>query len=230
MGMSICKDSMKFDLAIFAGGLATRLMNTESRPKPLVDINGITLLSRLIISLEKTNFFKSFNILTCCESQIFAEILSKEIKGLPYKICHEPNRSGRIGAISNFLILNESIDNFFVCNGDTLFNNLHDLKIPKKIHELSEEPTVFLAPNDLSRNDYKKVYIENDDKNYFQNSGLIYLSRKWFFKVIKNKPKINDIDEALFSKGVDLNYAFLNATLLDAGTPSRLAHIRRILK
>ena len=40
MEMSICRDSMKFDLAIFAGGLGTRLMNTESRPKPLVDING----------------------------------------------------------------------------------------------------------------------------------------------------------------------------------------------
>ena len=85
MGMSICKDSMKFDLAIFAGGLGSRLMNTESMPKPLVDINGITLLSRLILSLEQTNSFKSFYILTCCNSAIFLEKLNNEIKVYPIR-------------------------------------------------------------------------------------------------------------------------------------------------
>ena len=101
MGMSICKDSVKFDLAIFAGGLGSRLMNTESMPKPLVDINGITLLSRLILSLEQQTHLKAF-IYTCCNSAIFLEKLNNEIKGLPYKICNEDNRTGRIGAINNF--------------------------------------------------------------------------------------------------------------------------------
>ena len=230
MGMSICKDSMKFDLAIFAGGLGSRLMNTESMPKPLVDINGITLLSRLILSLEQTNSFKSFYILTCCNSAIFLEKLNNEIKGLPYKICNEDNRTGRIGAINNFLLLNKNIDKFFVCNGDTLFTGLDNFEIPKSINKYPEEPTIFLTSADLSRNDYKKVKLDNVNKNHYQNSGLIYFSRKWFSDMQNKKPNLRDIDEVLFSNDFHLNYAFLNSSLLDAGTPSRLAQIRKIIK
>ena len=113
MGMFIYKDNMKFDIAIFAGGLGSRLKNTESRPKPLVDINGKSLLSRLINSLEKTNLFLNFHILTCIESKIFNEVLEQEIKNTSYIIYEEQKRSGRIGALKNFLNSNVKVEKFF---------------------------------------------------------------------------------------------------------------------
>ena len=177
MGMSICKDRMKFDIAIFAGGLGTRLLNTESRPKPLVDINGRTLLTRLIDSLEKTNLFAAFHILVCCESEIYNEFLKKEIKPSRFIVYDEPIRSGRIGALKHFLKSNKKVfiyflirfsknlstfflksnkkvDKFFVCNGDTLFQNLDGLAITKSIEKFNLDPIIFLVNNDFSRKDY----------------------------------------------------------------------------
>ena len=54
-----------YEIVFFAGGLGTRLKNSESLPKPLIDINGKTLLSRIINTFEATNLFHKFHILTC---------------------------------------------------------------------------------------------------------------------------------------------------------------------
>ena len=75
-----CKDKMKYSLAIFAGGLGSRLLNTEDCPKPIVDINGLSLLSRIILSFQKTGIFKDFYILTCFDSKLFESILFKELR------------------------------------------------------------------------------------------------------------------------------------------------------
>ena len=229
MGMFIYKDNMKFDIAIFAGGLGSRLKNTESRPKPLVDINGKSLLSRLIISLEKTNLFFTFHILTCLESKIFHEVLEKEIKNSTFIIYEEQKRSGRIGALKNFLNCNSKADKFFVCNGDTLFQNLNANIISKSIKNSSLDPIIFLANSDPNRNDYKKVFLGSDLKSNYQNSGLFFLHRKWFCQKIVEMPNLLDIDDMLFSGKINSRFTFLETSLLDAGTPERLSYIRSIL-
>ena len=229
MGMSICKDNMKFDIAIFAGGLGTRLLNTESRPKPLVDINGRTLLTRIIDSLEKTNLFAAFHILVCCESEIYNKTLEKEIKPSRFIVYDEPIRSGRIGALKHFLNANKKINKFFVCNGDTLFQNLDGLEITKSIEKFNIDPIIFLVNNDFSRKDYKKVFLGDGLNNHYQNSGLFFMSREWFSKKITKMPHFSDIDEILFSRNVKADYSILDIKVLDAGTPDRLSYIRSII-
>lgn len=224
--MFTCKDNLKFDIAIFAGGLGSRLKNTESRPKPLVDINGKSLLSRLIISLERTNLFLKFHILTCTDSNIFYDILDREIQDSSFIIHNEKNRSGRIGAIKYFLSSNKEIHQFFVCNGDTLFQNLIANNISKAINQYSHDPIVFLANNDSTRKDYKKVTLNKDFKNSYQNSGLCFFTREWFCKKVIEMPNLKDIDEIIFSNKIKINYSILGTSLLDAGTPDRLSYIR----
>ncbi len=229
MEMFTYKDNLKFDIAILAGGLGSRLNNTESRPKPLVDINGKSLLSRLIVSLEKTNLISKFHILTCNESRIFDEILGKEIQSTLYDVYSEPKRSGRIGAIKYFLTCNTKVDKFFVCNGDTLFRNLIANNILDSVKKFNSEPIIYLANDDSTREDYKKVFLDNHLKSYYQNSGLFFLTREWFCKKIIEMPNLLDIDEILFSSEIKVNYGFLDTSLLDAGTPDRLSYIRSII-
>ena len=50
----------KHSLVLFAGGLGTRLRNTETVPKPLVDINGLSLLSRIILQFHATGVFDEY--------------------------------------------------------------------------------------------------------------------------------------------------------------------------
>ena len=100
-----------------------------------------------------------------------------------------------------------------------------------QLKDLKKKPIVFLAEQDTSRNDYKKITLSigNKFRNY-QNSGLVYLSREWFnLSVLKNK-KFMDIDEHLFHKDNLIEMSILSTSLIDAGTPKRLKSLRDIYK
>ena len=124
---------MSHHIVFLAGGLGSRLKNTENKPKPLVDINGLSLISRIISSFYQTKLFKKFHILTCLNSDLFQEILKIEIPDIDYKIYTEEKRTGRLGALKFFLNSQSYIDKFFVCNADTIFLNLIPSEIPKPI-------------------------------------------------------------------------------------------------
>ena len=229
--MSFFKDKMSHHIVLLAGGLGSRLENTEIRPKPLVDINGLSLISRIILSFYKTKLFKKFHILTCLNSDLFKEILKIEIPNIDYKIYTEEKRTGRLGALKFFLNSQSYIDRFFVCNADTIFLNLIQSEIERSVERFKKKPIVFLAEQDTSRNDYKKITLSigNKFRNY-QNSGLVYLSREWFnLSVLKNK-KFMDIDEHLFHKDNLIEMSLLSTSLIDAGTPKRLKSLRDIYK
>ena len=220
---------MKYHIAILAGGLGSRLNKTEPMPKPLVDINGISLISRIIYSLNKTGLFKCFHILTCCDNGLYKEILEKEVKSIKFIIYNEINRTGRVGAIENFLSSQDSIDNFFVCNGDTIFLKIKSSEIITPVRNFNFKPIIYLAMPDPSRNDYKSIRIKkNSPEN--QNSGLFFISRSWFNKYNKVYPDLKDIDDLLFLSEESSNLYILSTSLLDAGTPERLSNIRRLVK
>ena len=47
------------ELIIFAGGLGSRLNGTEKMPKPLVPINGLAMLTRIIKEFERLEYSPS---------------------------------------------------------------------------------------------------------------------------------------------------------------------------
>ena len=90
---------MSHHIVFLAGGLGSRLKNTENKPKPLVDINGLRLISRIISSFYQTKLFKKFHILTCLNSDLFQEILKIEIPDINYGIKLEQPGATGIGIV-----------------------------------------------------------------------------------------------------------------------------------
>ena len=221
---------MEYHIVILAGGNAPRLNNTESRPKPLVDINGFSLISRLILSFYQSKIFCNFHILTCYDSILYEEILEKEIPNIKYKIYDEQKRTGRVGALKFFLNKEKNIQKFFICNGDTLFLNLCSKEICTPIHESNTKPIAYLAYGDTSRNDYKEIKLKNKNQySGYQNSGLIFLTRNWLKNSFNKNPSFDDIDQHLFKYEESCSYALLSTSILDGGTPARLTKIRDLL-
>ncbi len=221
---------MKYHIAIFAGGLGSRLNKTESKPKPLVEINGLSMLSRIIISFQKTGLFKCFHILTCCDNGLFKDTLLKEIKSINFVVHNQINRDGRIGALKNFLNSQKFADKFFVCNGDTIFNNLIASEIENPLNKFDFKPITYLALPDKTRTDYKALTINSKTNNLeLQNSGLFFMCRSWLFYAIKQYPNAKDIDELLFSCEGSSKLSLLSTSLFDAGTPERLSFIRSFI-
>ena len=219
---------MKYDLAIFAGGLGTRLLNTEDLPKPLVNINGLSLLSRIIISFNKTGIFKKFYILTCFDADLFSKILRKEIPNIEYLIYEEGQRAGRLSALMKFFESKSDIEQMFVCNGDTFFLNLDKDEIINPLEKISSKPITYLVNCDSSRNDYKVVRFMK--KNNFQNSGFFFINKNWLSDSINKNPLFGDIDDHLFFDEESSKYALLSTSILDCGTPPRLSKMRSIIK
>tara|TARA_B100000575_G_C23063574_1_gene612353 strand:- start:7 stop:675 length:669 start_codon:yes stop_codon:yes gene_type:complete len=222
---------MKNNLVIFAGGLGSRLLNSEKVPKPLVNINGKSLLSRIILSFYSKKIISNFHILTCFESNLFKKILHKEIPHIHLTVHEEGLRTGRSGALKYFLDVQNMIDKFFVCNGDTYFMNIKKNEILDPLNSFEYKPIVYLAPTDNTRNDFKQINLNfGKVAKSFQNSGLIYLNKDWFKNKVLKKNNLKDIDDYLFSNKNNSEYAFLSNQILDAGTPDRLSKLRDILR
>tara|TARA_B100000700_G_C15062474_1_gene866800 strand:- start:4236 stop:4904 length:669 start_codon:yes stop_codon:yes gene_type:complete len=221
-----------YEMAIFAGGLGTRLKNTEILPKPFVDINGKSLISRIIESFYSTGLFYSFHILTCCDKDNYSSILTKELPELNVFVYNEPKRTGRTGALKYFLEKNTSIKEFFVANGDTLFSNISSVELEEGINtSFKDLPVTFLAKPDPKRNDYLSVtHVNSKEFKNMQNSGLFYISRNWLDIIVFKSKDLKDIDYYLFELNQSSISFPLNTFLYDAGTPERLKQIREEIK
>ena len=221
-----------YEIVFFAGGLGTRLKNSEFLPKPLVDINGKTLLSRIINTFEATKLFHKYHILTCLNSDIYDDLLIKEHSNLDLNIYTEPQRSGRTGALKYFLEENAIIKNFFVANGDTLFSNLLSNAITSAVNSCKKDiPITFLGKPDPFRNDYLTVK-KNGNENFqkMQNSGLFYISRTWLNEKVFVNKELEDLDYYIYKLNFEIMTYSLECNLYDAGTPERLMKIRTLIK
>ena len=217
-----------YSLVLFAGGLGTRLQNTETLPKPLVDINGFSLLSRIIHQFSSIKVFSEFILLTCGDDSEFRSKIASELPDLNVSFCNEPVRSGRLGALKYYIGQSYAQESFFICNADTLFESLTSQCILSSLQNDPHpyQPFVYLAQPDKQRDDYLSINL--GETNNMQNSGLSFISKSWFTLQCSLHPSYTDIDQLLFNGSVDPIYFSLNTRLYDAGTPERLSHVRSL--
>ncbi|MFX1326159.1 MAG: NDP-sugar synthase, partial [Promethearchaeota archaeon] len=124
----------KFYVIILAAGYGTRLKPLSNRiPKPLIDINGKTLISRVISNFEDAGFNK-FCVVVGYKKSLIREELNK-YDNLDILIVEQTDPSGMADAI-NLAIkrINQKNDqeknfNFFITAADIIFPKEDILKI-----------------------------------------------------------------------------------------------------
>ena len=177
------------ELIIFAGGLGSRLNGTEKMPKPLVPINGKTMLSIIIKEYHKTGIFNKYNILISDKEELYSEWKLSEMNGISINIVNEGKRTGRTGALQRFLkeIDAEARDKrYALANGDTVINCINGIDIKKcfEYNEKEDIPTVLVTRADNQRKDAKNIKLED---TFYSNSGFMVVSKSW---IEKYAPKI----------------------------------------
>ncbi len=110
---------------ILAAGLATRLNPLSKRiPKPLIDINGKSIISRIIESFKDAGL-KDFVVVTGYKSEFVKENLSK-VKGVNIDFVQQMDQEGMADALFlslDFLLKKEgNIPDFFLSAADILFS------------------------------------------------------------------------------------------------------------
>ena len=113
---------------ILAAGYATRLKPLSDRiPKPLIDINGKTLISRIINNFKKAGICK-FCVVVGYKKELIIEEVHKD-KEIEIKIVEQKNVSGMAEAIElaireiNQSRNGENITTFFITAGDIIISH-----------------------------------------------------------------------------------------------------------
>lgn len=132
---------------ILAGGKGTRLAERlQGRPKPLVDVEGVPLLERQIVTLRDYGVDDVVVLVNHAAEQIEAFCADRDNFGLArLALVDDGEPRGTAGAV--LACLDRLAERFLVIYGDTLFNIDVDRFLAKHA-ESGADATLFLHPND----------------------------------------------------------------------------------
>ena len=210
--MIVTELSKGIKLYLLAGGRGTRLLSiTNGLPKPLVDVNGKSFISRVLDNLS------GFDVTLVCSNLNY-----ENFKDFGVDVFNEGELSGTGGFLSK-VNLPES---FYVMNGDTFYSGDLNLDCNKSTIFVSEEQTKGDEGYVLGKDGKVETYIE---KNIF-SSGETHLVNLGIYKFYKKDLVLPDrlpisIEYDILNE-IDLSYKVLTTDRFDIGTPERLERFK----
>jgi len=214
---------MKISTAlILCAGYGKRLNPlTLKVPKPLLELNQVTMLENSINLIENLGINKIFINTFYLRDQIRDFIKKKKFKSNIQIIDDGKNILDTGGGILN-LINHSKTNNFFVFNPDTLWNNSNLIEI-KKMEELyfskSLENILLLVNKNLSFDkdflgdfnlSLKDNLVSRNNENQFIYTGCQILNRKLFENLKVQNFSISKIWNILLEKKSLYGYESLN--------------------
>ncbi|MHA1472928.1 MAG: sugar phosphate nucleotidyltransferase [Promethearchaeota archaeon] len=196
---------------ILAAGKATRLRPLSSQiPKPLIKVNGISIIIRIILNFKQAGFSKFIVLVGYKKALIRAELL--KIKDIELQIIEQVKQVGSADALllclDQFNDINSSGLTFFVTAADIIFfkkeiNLMYSLYINSKADIILG--LMKSKDKDIARGHGNVKINRNSDlrKDSNVNSGLVILD-------IIEKPKI----EQILSDYYSLPFYIFNQTII----------------
>ena len=211
--MIVTELSKGIKLYLLVGGKGTRLSSiTKGIPKPLVDINGKSFISRLLDNLS------GFDITLVC-----SDLNYNHFKNLGVELFNEGELSGTGGFLSKI----DLPESFYVMNGDTFYSGNLNLDCDKTTIFVSQEKTTGDEGYILGSNGKVESYVE---KNIF-SAGETHLVNLGIYKFYKKDLILPDrlpisIEYDILTD-IDLSYQVLETDRFDIGTPERLEKFKK---
>ena len=151
---------------VLAAGKATRLRPLSDQiPKPLVNINGIPMITHIISNFKQAGFSKFIILVGYKQEQIRAELLN--VKDIELQIIEQVKQMGSADALSlcldQFDEDNPSTDTFFVTAADIIF--------------FKKEINLMYSLYCNSKADIILSLIKSKDKNIARGHGNVKIDR-----------------------------------------------------
>ncbi len=139
---------------IFAAGFGSRMMPvTLDTPKPLVEVNGVRIIDRLLDALVAKGI-TDITIIRGYLKEKFDVLLDK----YPFLTFRDNDRYETENNISSALIAGEKVDRCYICAGDLLVT---DPKIIKRYHYRSDYLASYALETDDWCFDFEKGFAGN---------------------------------------------------------------------
>ncbi len=221
---------MKIDTAlVLCAGLGKRLSPlTLTTPKPLLELNGISILERCINTIMRIGIKKIFLNTFHLSDQISEFIKNKKFQADIQIIKESTEILNTGGGILN-MIKNSKEDNFMIFNPDTLWNenyvseinNMETFYFQKKLDNILLVSQKKLSFDQNLKGDFKLTnnLLKKDDDNSYIYIGCQILNRSLFKKYNLSSFPISEIwNELLINEnlnGFESFNKFLHVTNLE---------------
>lgn len=217
---------------ILAGGLGTRLREAvQDRSKVVAEVGGRPFITRIFDQLENAGV-RRVVLCTGYKAEGVEAILGTRYNALELAYSPEPEPLGTGGALRNALNLIESTE-ALVLNGDSYFS-ANPLKL-KDFHEQNgANGSIMLcllqdiaAYGGVRTNDAAEIVAFEEKRGIAEpgwvNAGLYLLRKDWIASIPRGRPV--SLETEVFPGWIGHGFFGLRAegTLLDIGTPERLA-------
>ena len=181
-------------VVILAGGLGSRLSeHTKSIPKPMVKINGVPIILRLMTHYSKHGF-KEFFIATGYKGKVIRNFFKKKFFNWKINVIDTGKKTmtgGRLKRLKKYL----KDETFLMTYGDGLSNI--NIKQLIKFHKRNKKMVTLTAVRPPARFGALKIF-KNKVKYFKEKSKLdegwinggFFVAKKNFFKLIKGDYEI----------------------------------------
>jgi len=238
---------------ILAGGKGTRLssINTEDKPKCLVEIAGKSILEWQLLQLKKYDI-NDVIIITCYKAELINDWIKEKQKdnelknqlwGLNIIIVTEETPMGTGGiicALSQALLDNEDLNEpFLVIYGDIIFNfNFNDFinysrgKTAVVVTHQSDHPHDSSCV-EIENNEIIKWWKKGQAPNYCDTTvtGIRYFDPKLFENFENSVLDLEeDILKPYLNNGKIINTYYTDEFIKDIGTPERFIKVEKIIQ
>lgn len=218
-----------FDCLIMAGGKGTRLGNlTKDTPKPLIEINGESILRKIIKQLKSQNIRKIHLSVNYLSHKIIDELGDGSKLDVNILYLQEKQKLGTAGSMQ--LISKPFVKDLIVINGDLLFDidflKLHsfhlskgyDITIVTSTYEHSIRYGVINNENGVF-----KGIIEKPSYQYQVVAGIYFFNYDYLNKIhIKGKVDMNELIYKAIKNKANIGTHSLDSYWFDIGVKEDL--------
>jgi len=209
--MIVTELSKGIKLYLLVGGRGTRLLSiTNGAPKPMVDVNGVPFIQRVIENLS------GFDVTLVC-----SDLNYEYFKDLGVDVFNEGEPSGTAG----FLRKVDLPESFYVMNGDTFFSGDMNLDCDESTIFVTEENVTHDVGYIQGKDGKVEYFVEKDNGAW--GKKLVSLG---IYKLYRNEIEIPNMLPISMEYDIlpkmELSYKIIKTDKFDIGTPERLEKFR----
>ena len=224
-------------VVIMAGGEGSRLKPiTNKIPKPMVEIGGMPLLERQIISLSESGIKKIYISVNYLANQIENYFGNGSRYNTEIIYLRESNKMGTAGALT---LITETPNNpILLLNGDIFTNPIFNSLL--EYHNQSKVELTVATTNYTIDIPYGVIQMDNEDVRgieekptqvFLCNAGIYCISPIAFKMISKfNVKNITDLFKILITENLKIAAFPIHEYWIDIGTPEDLDKAREIFK
>ena len=233
--LTVDKNPKEVEVLIHAGGKGLRMgKEYKNIPKPLIEVNGLTLIERNINNVINQGF-NSINISLSHKSDVIAEFLNKKYENNTFNLIFEDVPLGTAGSLLKLTEIKSNAEAILSINSDLIFKtNLsnflnHHVELKNAITIGTARFTYQLPYGVLSDEDNKVIIDEKPLQKFNVLSGVNLIDASYIKQIQFQKLDMDELIQMTQDMEKRVGYYDLGSEWIDIGNQEKLEIAKKLV-